>query len=107
MSVYTAADAARQLPYANTVRIERARVKRDLNALGYREGVAAAAEMVLHPPEHCGRMPVVKLLEAVHMLGRQRVAHMLRSAQVHERVTLEAMTQRQRTALSRELRRKS
>jgi hypothetical protein len=94
-AIAPASQHMRALRAANDVRIARAALKRSIGA-GNRE----AAEVVFTCPWMAGTMSLGELLLSQKRWGRARVQKLLRSAELSDTKTLNALTQRQRTMLS-------
>jgi hypothetical protein len=85
---------------ANTVRIARSKVKRAIYRKPSRESAAAAAAVLMDPPECMRSMPVLELLCAIRRFERTRSRRLLDEAGVlSEQRPLGILTVRQRDAL--------
>jgi len=96
MNQYTAA-----LQRANSVRSERAEIKRALVA-----GRCSPIELLRDPPVSCRRVPAHQFLTWLPHWGDRRADRTLLAAQVSGRLTLEQLTERARGALAEQLSRR-
>ena len=79
---------------ANQVRVARAELKRDVAA-----GKVAIAQVIAHPPSCARRAKVSDLLHAVPGIGPVRATRLLVRSQIPHAKTLDALSDRQRSAL--------
>lgn len=86
------------LKIANSVRIERAAVKREIKA-----GSQWVVDLILDPPPSLYSMKVRKLLLSVRRVGPVKADKLLRAAGVTPSKTLAGLSERQRNALAAEL----
>jgi len=96
MNQYTAA-----LQRANSVRSERAEIKRALVA-----GACSPADLLRDPPASCRRVPAHQFLTWLPHWGDRRAERTLLAAQVSGRLTLEQLTERARGELAEQLSRR-
>jgi hypothetical protein len=89
----------RALERANRVRLARAELKRLVA-----DGEVSAAEIVLTSPWEAESMAIADLLMSQHRWGRTRCRRFLASIPMSETKTIGSMTDRQRRALSAQLR---
>jgi len=82
------------LQRANTIRSQRAQLKRDLKA-----GRQPIHELLLHPPEYLETAKVFDLLLAVPKYGRVKVNRILSQCRISPSKTLGGLSQRQRAEL--------
>lgn len=85
---------------ANTIRTERAKMKRDLKA-----GRASVHELLIDPPAWIETMKLFDLLLAVPKMGRVKVNKALAGCRVSPSKTVGGMSERQRAELVGMLRR--
>lgn len=88
----------RALERANAVRLARAELKRRIA-----EGEAAAAEVILEPPEEALSWAIGELLMSQRRWGTTRCRKFLGRHHITETKTLGALTDRQRRLLADEL----
>jgi len=89
----------RALAQANRVRLARAELKRQVA-----EGETTVADIVLECPWEAESMAIADLLLSQHRWGRTRCRRFLASIPMSETKTVGSMTERQRRALSAQLR---
>jgi hypothetical protein len=94
-----AAQHLRALAQANRVRLARAELKRQVA-----DGEASVSEVVLECPWEAESMTIGDLLMSQHRWGRTRCRRFLASVPMIETKTIGSMTERQRRALSAQLR---
>jgi hypothetical protein len=94
-AIVPASQHMRALQAANDVRIARAALKRSIGA-----GERDVAEVVFTCPWMAETMSLGELLRSQRRWGRARVQKLLRSAELSETKTLNALTERQRTLLA-------
>ena len=82
------------LQKANTIRVERSRLKKELAA-----GQAQIIEVLAHPPAFAETERVAVLLLAVPMYGPARVSKLLVRERISESKRLAGLSDRQRRAL--------
>jgi len=88
------------LERANTVRLARAELKRQVAA-----GKVAAADVILDCPWEAESMSVSDLITSQRRWGRTRCRRLLQAIPVPEQKTIGSLTDRQRQALAEQLRR--
>jgi hypothetical protein len=91
------------LKLANSIRLERAATRSQMNALPYDQALERAASLVEIAPRHLRTLEVGKLLTWARRLTRDSRLQMLRRAGVSELALIGWLTDRQRTALGAEL----
>jgi hypothetical protein len=109
--------ALEALEFANTVRIESARIRREVGELPRRQGLLRVAELLLDPPEPIQRTRVDRLICSVRNIGADTAVRIAREAEVNPArhvgpvvataVPRSVLTARQRHALAAELRRRA
>jgi hypothetical protein len=82
------------LQKANTIRVERSRLKKDLAA-----GRAQIVDVLDHPPQFAATERVSVLLLAIPKYGKARVSRLLAKCGISESKRLAGLTDRQRQAL--------
>jgi hypothetical protein len=82
------------LQRANDVRVQRARLKRDLKA-----GLVQIEQILLHPPEFVSTAKVFDMLMAVPKFGRVKAARLLNQCRISQSKTVGGLSERQRTEL--------
>lgn len=92
--------AREALALANTIRIERSRLRRSVADLAPVEGRARLAELLADPPECMRSAIVIDVLAWPHRLGDQLSLRMLRRLAIGPDRTVADLTARQRGALS-------
>jgi hypothetical protein len=70
------------LAYANEIRTEGARIRREMAALGSHEGLHRAAELLRDPPEEIARMRLGHFLRGIHRVGNARLHSFMRAATI-------------------------
>jgi hypothetical protein len=90
----SAAQRLEALQKANTIRVERSRLKKDLAA-----GRVRIVEVLAHPPDFAETERVSVLLLAVPKYGNARVARLLAKHRISESKRLAGLSERQRQAL--------
>ena len=88
------------LERANTVRLARAELKRQVAA-----GRVAAADVIIDCPWEAESMSVSDLITSQRRWGRTRCRRLLQAIPVPEQKTIGSLTDRQRQALADQLRR--
>ncbi len=82
------------LARANSVRVQRARLKRDL-----KDGVVDVVSIILDTPAYLHSAKVFDLLLAVPKLGRVKVSRLLTLSRVSQAKTVGGLSERQRAEL--------
>lgn len=85
----------RALQHANTIRVQRAALKRAL-----RDGTAQLSAVILDPPDWLGTMHVFDLLCAAPKVGRVKARRLMVACAASERKTVGGLSWRQREALA-------
>lgn len=85
---------------AERVRVERARIKRELHALPHDEGRVEAARLIVNPPAELQNMTLFEFLGAIRRVGRTRVKRWLNELRMSESRTIGALTDRQRALVA-------
>jgi hypothetical protein len=97
-TVSPAPQRMRALERANAVRLARAELKRRIA-----EGEAAAADVILEPPDEALTWPIGELLMSQRRWGATRCRKFVARHHITETKTLGALTERQRRLLADEL----
>ena len=106
MSVRMESQPLRALRRGNELRLRRAAVKREIASVPTTHGSRACAARHLEDPEDALLgMAVSELLEACRRNGRLTMLRLLRNQRIGELRKIGELTDRQRLALARELRR--
>jgi len=82
------------LQRANDVRVQRAKLKRDLKA-----GRVHIERILLSPPEFVSTAKVFDMLMAVPKFGRVKAARLLNQCRISQSKTVGGLSERQRTEL--------
>ena len=93
-----AAQSIEALAYGNRIRLDRAQIRRDINA-----GHTTVAEVLLDLPDCCRTMSLEKLLTAQNRWGITRTYALLGRVQMGPTKRLHTLTMRQVAIISREL----
>ena len=82
------------LQRANSIRVRRAQLKRDLKA-----GTVALSDILLDPPDYVLTAKVYDMLVAVPKLGRVKAARFLNQCRISQSKTVGGLSDRQRAEL--------
>lgn len=82
MSATATTQPMQALAYANAIRCNGRRIRREMGELSYRESRQRAIELLRNPPPEIARMRVGFFLSGIHRHGPKRVRDTLREAEL-------------------------
>ena len=96
--------ALRSLADANTVRLERARLHREIAALPQADGLRRVADLIVDNPRCIGTARVSDVMRWAKRYGHQRAGRLLNEHRISHVREVRGLTDRQRRLLASELR---